>query len=241
MKKLIAILLVFACMFAMASCAMGGTGGSQQPATNTETQKVLDALTDLIRKSAPTKSEVTTVTGNADINLTSTETVVMGELSGKEAALYVYEYEKLGELGEASAAKELVTERQEYVEGYGVRVNGGKWEDVNSFVIKIIPYRINLDASLIQSFTASEGNTAFTFVVPNKNLAQVLTGMDVSSITTDVAVTIETDGSAVTHIGFKYDMRSIALDANTQLDDAKVEIDAIYSYDLQSITLIDKK
>ena len=27
MKKLIAILLVFACMFAMASCAMGGTGG----------------------------------------------------------------------------------------------------------------------------------------------------------------------------------------------------------------------
>ncbi len=242
MKKLIAVLLVFACMFAMASCSMGGAGtGEQKPASNTETQKILDVLADQIRRSTPTKSEVNTVTGNEDINLTSKETIVMGEVSGKEAALYTYEYETFADLGIATNAKELVTERQEYVEGYGVRVNGGKWEDVNSFVLRIIPYRINLDASLIQSFSVNAAKTSYTFVVPMKNLATVLSGMDVSSITSDVAVVIETDGAAVTRICFKYDMKSIALDAGQKIEDAKIEIDARYSYDLQSITLIDKK
>ena len=72
-------------------------------------------------------------------------------------------------------------------------------------------------------------------------IATVLAGMDVSSIITDVSVLIETDGAAVTRIRLSYDMRNIALGANTQFENSKVVIDARYSYDLQSITLIDKK
>ena len=54
MKKLIAILLVIACMLVMASCDMGG--GEQPPVDNTETQKVLDALSEQIKKSAKKKA-----------------------------------------------------------------------------------------------------------------------------------------------------------------------------------------
>jgi hypothetical protein len=242
MKKLIAILLVAASMLVMASCSMGG--GEQPPVSNTETQKTLDALTELIRKSSPTKSEVTTVVGNADISLNSKETAVRGEVSGKEASLWAREYETLNDLGAESAAKTLVTEREEYVEGMGVRVDGGRWEDLPNPIRQIRPYRINLDASLIQGFSVNEDKTAFSFAVPFKNVAAVLTGMDksaVASITTDVSVVIETDGAAVTRISLSYDMKSITLDANSKMENCKVTLDAIYSYDLQSITLIDKK
>ena len=244
MKKLIAILLVAACMLVMASCGMGGGAGTQPPVDNTETQKVLDTLTEQIRKSSPTKSEVTTLVGNDDISLSSKETAVKGELSGKEASLWTREYETLNDLGVDSAAKKLVTEREEYVEGWGVRVDGGKWEDLPNSIRQIRPYRINLDASLIQGFHVNEDKTSYSFAVPFKNVAAVLTGMDedaIASITSDVSVVIETDGAAVTRISLSYDMKSIALDTTTKMENCKVTLDAIYSYDLQSITLIDKK
>ncbi len=245
MKKLIAILLVAACMLVMASCSMGGgVGGIQLPVSNAETQKTLDALTELIRKSSPSKSEVDTIVGNADISLSSKETTVKGEVSGKEASLWVREYESLNDLGAESVAKALVTEREEYVEGMGVRVDGGAWEDLPNPIRQIRPYRINLDASLIQGFSVNEDKTSYSFAVPFKNVSAVLTGMDkdaIASITSDVSVVIETDGAAVTRISLIYDMKSIPLDTVTKMENCKVKIDAIYSYDLQSITLIDKK
>ena len=244
MKKLIAILLVFACMFAMASCSLGEGSGNDPASPGSSaaaTQKILDVLADQIRKSKPTKSVVTTVTGNNDVNLTSTETVVIGEVSGKEASLYEYEKEQFVDLGTSTTAKEVTKETREYVEGSGLRVNGGKWEKKSNPYQNIIPYRMNLNASMIQGFHVKEDKLSYEFAIPQKNIATVLAGLDVSSIITDVSVLIETDGAAVTRIRLSYDMRNIALGANTQFENSKVVIDARYSYDLQSITLIDKK
>ena len=244
MKKLIAILLVIACMLVMASCDMGG---GEQPVDNTETQKVLDTLSEQIKKSAPSKSVVDTVVGNELISLSSTETVVKGEVSGLDASLWERQYEALNDLGADSAVKKLVTEREEYVEGMGIRTNGGVWEDFPNPIRQIRPYRINLDAALIQGFSAGEtdeGSPSYEFVVPNKNIAAVLTGMDadaLASITSDVSVVIETDGVNVTRISLTYDMKSVALNGDNKLEDCKATLDAVYSYDLQSITLIDKK
>ncbi|MBQ8269438.1 MAG: hypothetical protein IJZ24_07180 [Clostridia bacterium] len=244
MKKLISILLVIACMLVMASCEMGG--GEQPPVDNTETQKVLDTLSEQIKKSAPSKSVVETVVGNELISLSSKETVVKGEVSGKEASLWEREYEALNDLGADSAVKKLVTEREEYVEGMGIRTNGGVWEDFPNPIRQIRPYRINLDAALIQGFYAGEtdkGSPSYSFVVLNKNIAAVLTGMDadaLASITSDVSVVIETDSVNVTRISLTYDMKSVALNGDNKLEDCKATLDAVYSYDLQSITLIDK-
>ncbi|MBQ7407129.1 MAG: hypothetical protein IJW11_05160 [Clostridia bacterium] len=240
MKKLIAILLVIACMLVMASCDMGG---GEQPVDNTETQKVLDTLSEQIKKSAPSKSVVDTVVGNELISLSSTETVVKGEVSGKDASLWERQYEALNDLGADSAVKKLVTEREEYVEGMGIRTNGGVWEDFPNPIRQIRPYRINLDAALIQGFSAGEtdeGSPSYEFVVPNKNIAAVLTGMDadaLASITSDVSVVIETDGVNVTRISLTYDMKSVALNGDNKLEDCKATLDAVYSYGLQSITI----
>ncbi len=242
MKKLIAILLVLACMFALAACG-GGTsntpGTSLTPPAANETQDILDALSDLIRTSVPTQSKVNTVTGTADINLKSETVITMGELSGKEAALYVHEEEVLNDLG-ATEAKSLVVETMEFVDGMGLRVNaasGGVWEpDGASFVRRITPYRMELDATLIKSLLVNEDRTEFSFVIPLDNASDVLTGIDsktTTSMLSDISVTIKTDGSAVTYMELNYSTKNVS-----HFENPTVKVVAEYSYDLQSITLL---
>lgn len=241
MKKLIAILLVLACMFALAAC---GGGASNAPAPLTppaanETQDILDALSDLIKTSVPTQSKVNTVTGTADVNLKSETVITMGELSGKEAALYVHEEEVFNDLG-ATEAKSLVVETMEFVDGMGLRVNaakGGAWEAEGlNFVRRIMPYRMELDATLIKSLLVNEDKTEFSFVIPQDNASDVLTGIDsktIASMLSDISVTIKTDGSAVTYMELNYSTKSAP-----NFENPAVKIVAEYSYDLQSITLL---
>ncbi len=237
MKKLIAILLVLACVLAMGACSVPPIGGNPPaPPVSSDTQDVLDAFSESIRTSAPTQSKVTTFTGNADINLKSELTITMGELSGKTAALYVHDYESLNDVG-AEVAINRTVETQEYVEGMGLRIDGGVWEaDQSSFVRRLTPYRMNLDGELIKSFSADDSGTKISFVIPLENAYDVLTGFDaktIASMTSDISVEIETDGSSVIFIGIVYTTKSVP-----NLQSPKVEIKAQYSYDLQSITLL---
>lgn len=244
MKKLIAILLVAACMLAMVACGGSGSGNGVTdpnetpvtPSSTADAQKVLDALAELIRTSIPTQSKVSTVTGTADINLKSELTITMGELSGKEAALYVHEYETFNDLG-AKEAKTLTVETQEYVENMGLRVNGGSWESNQpNFVRRLQPYRMSLDAEVIKSLRTNEDETIVSFVVPRENTGDVFTNFDektIASMISDVSVRIETDGSSVTAIEIVYNSKSVP-----NMSNPKVEIKAEYSYDLQSITLL---
>ena len=241
MKKLIAILLALACMFAVCACSTPPAGGnnnnpSLKPPADTSAQEILDALSELIRTSTPTQSQVSTVTGNADINLKSDLTITMGELSGKTAALYVHEYETLNDIG-SDVAKSLIVETKEYVDGMGLRIDGGIWEtEESSFVRRITPYRMNLDNTLIKSLLVSEDGLVVSFIVPMDNAADVFTSFDakaIASMTSDISVRIETDGSSVTYMGIEYATKSV-----TNMANPVVTIKAQYSYDLQRITLL---
>ena len=244
MKKLIAILLVLACMLAMGACSLGNGAGNGvtppdetpiTPSSNDEVQKILDELSELIRTSTPSQSKVTTVTGTKDVSLESELTITMGELSGKEAALYVHEYEEFNDLG-ATEIKTVTRETKEYVEGMGLRIDGGVWEDQPNFVRRLTPYRMNLDAEILQSVRTNEDNTVVSFIVPLESASDVFNNFDaktIASMTSDIAVRIETDGSSVTAMNITYDMKSV-----TNMENPTVEIKAHYSYDLQSITLL---
>ena len=149
----------------------------------------------------------------------------------------MHEYEALNDVG-AEVAITRTVETQEYVEGMGLRVNGGAWEmDQSSFVRRLTPYRINLsDASLLTSLSMNEAGTEISFIIPLDNASDVLTGFDaktIASITSDVSVEIQTDGSSVTYIGIVYETKNVP-----NMESPKVEIKAQYSYDLQSITLL---
>ena len=240
MKKLIAILLVLACMLVMGACSLPVNPPANTPTTNppaaSETQDILDALDDLIRTSAPTQSKVVTLTGSKYINLKSELTITMGELSGKEAALYVHEYESLNDVGD-TAAITRARETKEYVEGMGLRVDGGFWEtEQPSFVRRLMPYRMSLEAKYIKSLSVNADKTEFSFIIPMDNASDVLTNFDaktIASINSDISVNIKTDGSAVTFIGIVYNTKNVS-----GLESPKVEVKAEYSYDLQSITLL---
>lgn len=238
MKKLIAILLALVCMLSVCACSAPPAGGNGDltPPADAELQEVLDALSELIRTSTPTQSKVATLTGNADINLKSDLTITMGELSGKTAALYVHEYETLNDVG-ATEAKTKVVETKEYVDGMGLRIDGGLWEvDQPSFVRRLTPYRMNLDGTLIKSVRTSDDGMIIAFTVPMDNASDVFTSFDaktIASMTSDISVRIETDGSAVTCMEIVYDTKGV-----TNMTNPKVEIKAQYSYDLQSITLL---
>lgn len=241
MKKLIAILLVLASMLVMGACSFPvNPPDTNPPAVNppasADTQDALDALSELIRTSTPTQSKVATFTGSKDINLKSELTITIGELSGKEAALYVHDYESLNDVGGDVAITRTV-ETQEYVEGMGLRVDGGVWEEgQSSFVKRLIPYRMNLEAKYLKSLTMNDDKTEFSFVVPLDNAFDVLTGFDaktIASMTSDITVEIKTDGSSVTFISLVYSTKSVP-----NLESPKVEVKAEYSYDLQSITLL---
>lgn len=241
MKKTVAILLVLACVFALGACSGSGTQTPNTPplappASTSSAQDSLDTLADLIRTSAPTQSMVTTVTGTKDVNLKSELTITMGELSGKEAALYVHEYESFNDLG-SKDAKTLTVETKEYVDGMGLRIDGGLWEpDQGNFVRKIVPYRLTLDATVVKSLLVNADITEATFVVPLENATDVFTSFDsktIASMTSDISVTIKTDGTAVTLMALEYSIKSVA-----GMENPTVKVVAEYSYDLQSITLL---
>ncbi len=238
MKKLVAILLALACMFSIVAC--GGTGGDDptiSPETSSEAQKILDAFSELIRTSDPNKSYVTTETGNDYINLFSSQMTQKGELSGKEAAISVYEEYQLNEVG-AYEAQTKIVETKEYVEGMGLRVNGGSWDasQLDNFVRKIQPYRINLDATLIKGLLTNKEQTVITFVVAKENVSDVFDKFDasvLSSINSDVTVRIESDGACVTLMELTYTSKSVA-----HLENPLVKVTAEYDYSLQGITLL---
>ena len=242
MKKLIAILLVLACVFALGACngnTQQPSGGLTPPSTTSAAQDLLDALSEVIRTSTPTQSKVSTVTGSQDVNLKSNLTITMGQLSGKDASLYVYEYESFNELG-AKEAKIKNVETKEYVEGMGLRVDvakGGYWESEQSnFVRRITPYRMSLDATMIKSLLANADGTEVSFVVPLENAADVFTSFDsktLASMNSDISVKIKTDGTAVTYMEMVYNIKNIP-----NIENPTVKVVAEYSYDLQSITLL---
>ena len=238
MKKLISILLVLACMLVMASCDMGG-GGTQPPA---ETQGVLDVLAQKIKDSSPAKSVVTTEVGNADISLTSKETTQKGTLiDGSDASVWEREYETLNDLGAGTDVKKIVTEKEEFVAGM-IRTNGGKWESYPTNPVRQIrPYRINLDASLIRDLAVTENETVYAFVIPQANVASVLTDMDadaIAAIQSDVSVVIEVKNAGmVTGISFSYKMKNVSVDASTTLENCNVTLVAEYSYDLPILSI----
>ena len=239
MKKLVAILLALACMFSIVAC--GGTGEDGEPSispeSSSEAQKILDSFAELIRTSDPNKSYVTTETGSKDISLFSSQMTQKGELSGKEAAISVYFEEQLNEVG-AYEPKTEIRETKEYVEGMGLRINGGSWDatQLDNFVRKIQPYRINLDATLIKGLLVNEEQTVITFVVPKDNVGDVFDKFNASALTSinsDVTVRIETDGASVTVMELEYAAKSVA-----HMENPTVKIRAEYDYSLQGITLL---
>lgn len=221
MKKIIAILLALTCVVALASC---GTND-------------VDRVGAMFEASKPTKTVITTTQSFGETILTGEYVLTTGYVDGKIATVYTAEYQELLSVEEGGASDVIQgdvitrTEKKEYLEGKGVRENGGAWDkNGENFALETGPVSLNLSSEYIKTFTYE--NNLLRCAVAAANTAEVL-GL-AEDLASDVSIEVKDDGASVTVVTISY---VIAADADTGVEETNVSIKAEYHYDLEKITI----
>ena len=239
MKKIICLLLVLACSFAMFAC------GKEEELTGAQ------KTAQFYENSLPTKVVTTSTqsiindSGVAVQTLNGKYELVTGTIAGKLATVQTYEQDYIREVAEGANAVVVgpigtETGSLEYLEGYGRRTNGGSWDPNGlNFGPTAGSIAINLDESLLQNVKYTEGENGIntlTFTVPNANIAAVFgaDSDDVALLTasSDVEVTITNNGAFVQSISISY---SIA--GTRYYPERQITMITEYEYDVQNVEL----
>lgn len=232
MKKIIAIILAAACIFAFASCGETGDG-------NGDFENPIEAIVAMYALSEPTKIVTTHTTVIGNITLSGEETLVTGSIDGKIATVYEYWYEELTGIDEGGGeiiydVKKVVSGSKEYLEDSGVRENGGNWKkNEYNFAPTKGDIAINITEALVSDVSYS-GNTLM-FTVPEENIEAVF-GVE-TEFEGNVKVSIFNDGAVITGIVVEYTIPGES-DDDIEYPDSVVTISTSYTYDLEVITLV---
>lgn len=221
MKKIIAILLALSCVVALASCGAND----------------VDTVGAMFEASKPTKTVITTTQSFGSTILSGEYVMQTGLVNGKAATVYSAKYDELLSVDEGGASDliqgDVVVreETREYLEGKGVRVDGGAWDaSGENFALESGPVSLNLSSEYIKTFEYK--NNLLRCVVAAKNTAEVL-GLE-EDLTADASIEITDDGASVTSVVISY---TLAADAESQLPATDIIIRADYYYDLQKIEI----
>ena len=239
MKKIICLLLVLACSFAMFAC------GKEEELTGAQ------KTAQFYENSLPTKVVTTSTqsiindSGVAVQTLNGKYELVTGTIAGKLATVQTYEQDYIREVAEGANAVVVgpigtETGSLEYLEGYGRRTNGGSWDPNGlNFGPTAGSIAINLDDSLLQNAKYTEGEdgiNTLTFTVLNANIAAVFgaDSDDVALLTasSDVEVTITNNGAFIQSIAISY---SIA--GTRYYPERQITMITEYEYDVQNVEL----
>lgn len=235
MKKIIALLLALSCALccvALISCGDNPTppdDGSQPGGDNPPQQNDLERVMEMYKNSHPTKATFETTQTIGSRRMSSNGTYVTGKIDGKTATVYTYSYQELGAV-ESDAADVTATQTgsREYMEGLGVRENGGSWDAAGTdFAPQTLA--LQLTAENVGNYTFKDNK--LTFVLAAKYASAVL-GEYVTDC--DVEVTIEVDGAVVTEVTLFYTLPPVNENLSEDMD---VYIVATYTYDLETPTL----
>lgn len=244
MKKIIALMLILCCVFALFSC-----GANLDAASSAQLEKI----NEMLATSIPTKSETVTTHTIGNVVLESTATLVTGRIGGK--AVSVYE-SVIQELAPVENDLDHIKETEEviwYMEGKGVSDdNGGSWdEEGEDFAPKAGSMLLNLKGGSIKEGSYDEATETLVLVYDaggaNGVVGAYLEGGE--KIESDLKVTIVTNGGSLVSIKLEYTIPShdIQVDVKSEEDgkeqttketitvpEAKVTIEAKYEYDIQT-------
>ena len=239
MKKIICLLLVLACSFAMFAC------GKEEELTGAQ------KTAQFYENSLPTKVVTTSTqsiindSGVAVQTLNGKYELVTGTIAGKLATVQTYEQDYIREVAEGANAVVVgpigtETGSLEYLEGYGRRTNGGSWDPNGlNFGPTAGSIAINLDDSLLQNAKYTEGEdgiNTLTFTVLNANIAAVFgaDSDDVALLTasSDVEVTITNNGAFVQSIAISY-----SIEGTRYYPERQITMITEYAYDVQDVEL----
>lgn len=234
MKKIIAIILAAACIFAFASCDKSGDEKTLADA--------IEAFTEMYAISEPTKITTNHTTQMGNITLLGEETLVTGTIDGKVATVYQYWYEELTGIDEGGGeiiydVKTVVSGSKEYLDGEGLRVDGGSWKKNGlNFAPTKGDIAITITEALIKD--ASFTDTTLSFTVSEENVEAVFG--EGTEIEGEVKVSITSDGAVITGILVQYVVVGEMNDDDITYPDLVITISTSYSYDLEAVSLIKK-
>ncbi len=243
-KKIIALILILAIVIALGA---GGFCAWYFLLRNVDDGEVngVEIFKNLYSVSEPTKVVVSQTTLLGSVTLKGGSTLVTGALNdGRTATVYTYNYEVLQSV-EAGAGDvitpimgEPVSGSQEYVEGQGVRYDGGSWDsEGTNFAPKAGSIAIKLDESKLKNCTyTSDGELqTLSFTVEAANVASVF-GSNASEIASDVSVVITANVAVITGITISYSEEIVSEDEDIEYPEANVTISTVYTYGIEEIT-----
>ncbi len=240
MKKIIALILALACVFALAAC------GEDPVPEKTPEELAIEATLAYYAASAPTKV-VTKTSRDFDgyYELKGEYVLVTGRIDGKIATVRTYTQDTLRTIEDGSSADireviEQITGSEEYFEDKGTRTNGGSWrEDGLNFAPSAGSLGIAITATNITDITYVEAkyNNVLSFTVPEDNVDAVF-GVDEDENSyfdheSDIKVTVTNNGAVITSIVIEYE-----IEADDEYPGQKVSIITDYSYELEAVTLV---
>lgn len=236
MKKILAILLVLACLFSVASC------NKKQEAAEENLQK----FSNMFASSVPTQA-VTVVTQefNNGVALESNYTLTTGTVDGKTASTLVSSVQTLSDITEGTLNYKTTKVTNEwYYEGFGTSTNKGKsW---NAEGTNFAPVAGSLGMNLHQDYIAYydykvEGNTETLILeVYEENSYEVLKnflGVD-QNFEYYTIITIVAAGERISSVEIEYlvyEHEVGTMENYVEVSDMYITIHVDYSYDIQDI------
>jgi hypothetical protein len=245
-KKIVALILVLAILIVLAA---GGFAAWYFFLRNVDDGEVngVEIFKQLYSVSEPTKVVENQTITLESVTLRGGSTLATGALSdGSTATVYTYNYEVLQSVqaGAGDVITPIVGEPEsgsrEYVEGMGVRYDGGAWDsEGKNFAPTAGSIAINLDETKLKNCTyATDGELqTLSFIVEAKNVNSVF-GSDASEIKSDVSVVITANTAVVTGITITYSEEIVPEDEDIAYPEANVTISTVYTYGIESITLV---
>lgn len=253
MKKLLALLLILACIFSFAAC--GDKENPDDDKTNTDDDnvttdpqtnaEVLAYFKSLLDKSVPTKSVVTTTQTVRRNVLKTTVTLTTGENEGKKVASLVTIKETFNDIesGKLNLVKEN-TSTQWYREDLGVSTDKGRnWDEGESFAPVEKSLRLDLKEENFSSITYNKEAGELILVAPDDTAADVISyflpGGDDYVHEYETTIQLYAFGGRITGMNIFYTIPEADIDVDSDIiviPETVVKINAAYSYGLQTVS-----
>ena len=246
MKKLIALLLALVCVFSMVACNGNGDGGDGGNG-DVNTADILKIYGEYLAASVPTKSEITSTTTENQNVLVSTVTLTTGKVGQNAASQFVSKIQTFNaiENGMLNLVDESIS-NEWYLEGKGVSTNKGRsWDSEGKDFAPIAgSLQLNLAEENFTSVTYNKDKGELVLVCPAETSANVIgyylpNNYDHAYETT---VTLTAFGDRITGIKIAYTLQDVTFsdefdspESWIEIGEIFVEIDAVYSYGLQTI------
>jgi hypothetical protein len=225
MKKIISIILVLMCAFALFSCGDENT-----------TDLTIAGINEMYNATSPTKVDITTTQTFGKYTLTGTSTLTTGIVDGFSATVYEYSQQQLRDVESGSGEDildpiETVTGSWVYHEDLGYRENGGDWDITgDDFTPETGAIALNISKDTVKDFQNDAENKTVTFTVEAANTETVFG----DAIASDVAVVIVYSGADITSVSLSYKITDPDKNSHPEI---AITVKAEYSYDSQVITI----